>query len=55
MQQIKRDGHPATWKIWGTTQPTTKEEMEELIKTSAGPQRIRLMDRVQAINPMKMF
>lgn len=46
MQQLPIDGRAPSWKIWGTTQPTTAEEMEKLVEDARGAGgRYTLLDR----------
>jgi hypothetical protein len=57
LQQMNLPGQPVLWKMWGTTKPTTQQEMEDLIasdeKTKEG--RMTLMDRIRALDPTKGF
>lgn len=54
MQQLKLEGQQPVWKIWGTTKPASKKEVEELIKEGLkGEDRISLMDRLTAMDPTR--
>ncbi len=59
MQQINKDeDEPATWKMWGTTKPPTRQEMEKTLgeqKRAQSQGRITFMDRLKAADPAKGF
>lgn len=56
MQQMKtEEDQPATWKMWGTTKPATKEELDELVSEEASGQKMTLMDRLKAADPTRGF
>lgn len=53
MQQMNADGKAARWKIWGTTEPASRGEMEKLVEGRGGENRITLMDRLDASDPTR--
>lgn len=58
MQQMKREeDEPATWKMWGTTKPPTRQEMEKMVSeqtlAAQSEGKITFMDRLKAVNPLK--
>ncbi len=60
MQQTKRDeDKPATWKMWGTTKPSTTQEMVEMISERTVARqtfgRMTLMDRLRTADPTRGF
>lgn len=57
MQYMKVEGQETVWKIWGTTKPTSRQEMEQLAGEEVGrsEQRLTLMDRLRAADPTRGF
>ncbi|ERF76807.1 hypothetical protein EPUS_07987 [Endocarpon pusillum Z07020] len=58
MQQVKKEeDEPAVWKMWGTTKPLTRQEMETMVdaRTVAAQSqgRITFMDRLKAMMPTR--
>ena len=58
MQQLKREeDEPPTWKMWGTTKPPTRQELEKMISDQTvamqSPGRMTFMDRLRAAYPTK--
>ena len=55
MQQMNKEGEPIAWKLWGTTKPTTKEEMEKLAKGGSSEGKMTLLDRMRTADPTRGF
>ena len=58
MQQMNSDGLAPTWKLWGTTKPSTQVEMKELLNSGgesgrAKEHNITWMDRIRASMPSR--
>jgi hypothetical protein len=54
MQQMRvDDNEPPVWKLWGTTKPATKEQMNALVSEEAQSQKLTVVDRMRAANPLK--
>jgi hypothetical protein len=58
MQRMRLPGGKVDgWQVWGTTKPTSEQEMERLIEGGAaeGEQKMTLMDRLRAADPTRGF
>lgn len=54
MQQMNRDpGEPVKWKLWGTTKPTSRQEMEKLVDVTGGEEKMTLLDRLKTADPTR--
>lgn len=46
IQKMKIEGESGTWMIWGTTQPCTEKEMDEILSNTKASQG-SIMDRLE--------